>query len=368
MTQTSYSAVALADGSIPIQEFELPEIGSNDGLLKVEITGVCGSDWPYYQSYPSTKGPLILGHETVGFVETAGARALEAWGAREGDLVALEEYLPCGHCSYCRGGSFRLCDATDSLLGAGLRYGSTPVSVKPSLWGGYGQYQYLHPNTVLHKVPDGVSPRLATLALPLGNGFEWTMFQGGTNLQTTVLIQGPGQQGLACVLAAKAAGAACIIVSGLARDRERLDLAKALGADCTINVEEEDIFSTISDVTGGEMPNLIIDCSSGGAQTFLEGLHLVRKNGLVLVCGRKARPIPEFDTNILFKKNITVKGLRGHSYEAVEMALSVLKSKAYPVERLCTHDFGLNEVRQALDAVSGNADYFPIHCTVSPRF
>lgn len=368
MTNTTHSAVAMPDGSVPVMEFDLPATNSNDGLLKVEITGVCGSDWPYYKNYPSMKGPLILGHETVGFIESAGSRALDAWGIQEGDLVALEEYLPCGHCNYCRSGSFRLCDATDSLLGAGLRYGSTPVSTAPSLWGGYGQYQYLHPNTVLHKVPSGVSPKLATLALPLGNGFEWTLFQGKTNLQTTVFIQGPGQQGLACVLAAKAAGANCIIISGLGVDRARLELAKTLGADYTVNVEEDDIYSSISDITGGEMPNLIIDCSSGGTQTFLEGLHLVRKNGTVLVCGRKASPIPEFDTNILFKKNITVKGLRGHSYEAVELALSMLKSKDHPIEQMCTHNFNLNEVKSALEAVSGNAATFPIHCTVSPTF
>ena len=111
------AAVAVAPGRTEIREFEVPLPDAASGVLRVATTGVCGSDWGYYQSLPRARGPLILGHETVGHVESMGALAAQRWGVKEGDLVALEEYLPCGHCEFCRTGEFRLCDATDWRLG-----------------------------------------------------------------------------------------------------------------------------------------------------------------------------------------------------------------------------------------------------------
>jgi D-arabinose 1-dehydrogenase-like Zn-dependent alcohol dehydrogenase len=133
------AAVAIDAGETEMRDIPLPQLGVEDGLLKVEITGVCGSDWGYYQNLPRARGPLILGHETVGVIDRAGTGAQKRWGLKEGDRVALEEYLPCGHCGFCRSGEFRLCEATDWRSG-GLRYGTTPVSTPPGLWGGYAQY------------------------------------------------------------------------------------------------------------------------------------------------------------------------------------------------------------------------------------
>ena len=171
-----------------------------------EFTGVCGSDWGYYHQLPQTRGPLILGHETVGVIERAGSEARRRWGLEEGDRVALEEYLPCGHCEHCRSGDFRLCEASDWRSG-GLRYGATAMSVAPGLWGGYARYLFLHPATVFHRVPDGIAGRHAALALPLSNGIEWAYLQGRAGPGDVVVIQGPGQQGLACVAAARCAAA-----------------------------------------------------------------------------------------------------------------------------------------------------------------
>jgi hypothetical protein len=165
-----------------VRTFKEPDLPQDDGLLRVELCGVCGSDWPYYLKYPKARGALILGHEAVGHVARLGPAAAARFGIKEGDRVALEEYLPCGHCRYCRSGDFRLCDETDTLNrppdDPTIRYGSTPIAVAPSLWGGYSQYQYLHPNAVFHRVPDHV-PARAFARLPLDNNVEWTYLQGG---------------------------------------------------------------------------------------------------------------------------------------------------------------------------------------------
>jgi threonine dehydrogenase-like Zn-dependent dehydrogenase len=360
------ASVALPERRTEIREFDAPAIPRDGGLLKVEKTGVCGSDWPYFLNYPKSKGPMILGHETVGYVCEIGADAAARWGVQEGDRVALEEYLPCGHCFYCRTGEFRLCDATDTVVGNGIRYGSTSITVAPSLWGGYSQYQYLHPNAVFHKVPAHVPAVQATLALPLGNGVEWVSLSGKVQIGESVLIQGPGQQGLACVIAAREAGAGCIMVSGLTADSARLALAREFGAHHTIDVQQFDLLETVAELTNGHMADIVIDCASGGPATVVSAIQSARKGGRILLCGRKGKPIPEFDSDYLFRKNLTVKGMRGHSYQAVEMAMQLIASGRYPMEKMCTHMFGLNNVLDALNTVGGEGQPNAIHCCVDP--
>lgn len=363
------AAVSYAVRQTEVREIAFPAIAEDAGLLKVELCGICGSDWPQYNTYPRSKGPLILGHETVGVVDRLGRFAAARFGVKEGDRVALEEYLPCGHCSYCRTGDFRLCDATDTLnLSNTIRFGSTPISVAPSLWGGYAHYQYLHPNSVFHRMPAHVPAKLATLALPLGNGVEWACLQGGLKIGEAVVIQGPGQQGLACTLAARQAGAGLIIVTGKSSpsDRARLALAKEFGATHTINIDEEDLLESVADITGGMMADLVMDCSSGGPAAAISAIQLARKRGRIILGGRSPDRKAEFDTDILVRKFLTVKGVRGHSYEAVELAIQIIAGGQFPLERMCTHVFGLGEAHDALMTVGGAGQPGAIHCSIDP--
>ena len=366
---TISAAVSTAPRHTEVRPFARPEVAADAGLLKVELTGVCGSDWPYYLRYPQTKGPLILGHETVGRIETLGSVAARRFGVKEGDRVALEEYLPCGHCRWCRSGDFRLCDETDTLNRPNtIRFGSTPVSVPPALWGGYAQYQYLHPNSVFHRVADHVPAKLATLALPLGNGVEWAVLQGAVKVGEAVVIQGPGQQGLACTVMAREAGASLVIVTGRGTptDTKRLALARRLGAHHTIDIDAEDLLQRVADLTGGEMADIVMDCSSGGPKAVIAALQLARKRGRVILGGRAGGTIPEFDPDVLVKKVLTVKGVRGHSFEAVELAMQVIASGRHPLEAMCTHVFPLAETGEALKTVGGEGLPDAIHCAVDP--
>lgn len=361
------AAVAVAAGVTEIRELALPAPDAASGLLRVVCTGVCGSDWGYYQNLPTARGPLILGHETVGHVEQLGALAARHWNVKEGDLVALEEYLPCGHCEYCRSGEFRLCNATDWRLG-GIRYGATALSVAPGLWGGFAQQQHLHLNTVFHHVPQGVSARHAALALPLSNGIEWTYLQGGAGPGQTVLIQGPGQQGLACVVAAREAGAEQIIITGLGSetDRQRLALARELGAHHSIDIEAQDLLETVADLTGGRMADLVIDCAAGGPASVVSAIELARKRGRVILGGQKRQKIPAFDSDRIIANFLTVKGMRGHSYESVELALQLISGNRHNVTAMSTHSFGLAQTDLALRSLLGEGVANPIHMTIEP--
>jgi threonine dehydrogenase-like Zn-dependent dehydrogenase len=208
---TTRAAVQIAPKQMEVQELSLPEIPADAGILRVLRAGICGADVPMYAS--SDRIPRILGHENVGIIEKLGDIAADRWGVKVGDYVALEEYLPCGSCELCRSGEFRACQQTNhSSVQCALRYGSTVTTVWPGLWGGYSQFQYLHPRAVMHKVPAGVSPRMAAMALPIGNGFQWAVFDGGAGLGDTVVVQGPGQQGLdVSGTSARAGGIALVI-------------------------------------------------------------------------------------------------------------------------------------------------------------
>jgi threonine dehydrogenase-like Zn-dependent dehydrogenase len=345
-----------------IREYPLPEIPPDAGLLKIEAAGVCGTDWHMYNS---DRPPRIMGHENVGRVYKLGPLAAQRWGLKEGDRVALEEYLPCGHCGLCRSGEFRLCEQTESRRPGALRYGTTPISQPPGLWGGYSQFQYLHPNSIFHGVPENVPAELAAMCLPLGNGFQWTYFDGGVGPGQTILIQGPGQQGLACVVAAKAAGADRIIITGLQRDEARLEVAKALGADHTIDIEQEDLEARVRDITAGRGVDLSVD-TAGGSATLVKAIRLTRKGGSVLFAAAPEATAPDFQVTDLLARRLTLRPCRGHGFAAVELALHHITSMRFPLHLMATHRFGLNEVDLAVRSVGGHGAPGAIHVTVMP--
>ena len=358
------AAVQVAPKRTEMRELPLPEVPPDGGLLRVLAAGVCGSDVPYYAD--GSHGPRILGHENVGTIEKIGDLARERWRVEEGDLVALEEYLPCGFCADCRVGEYRSCAQTDTRAGT-LRYGWTPLDVAPGLWGGFSEFQFLHPRAVLHRVPAGVAPRVAALALPLGNGFQWACIDGCAGPGQTVVVQGPGQQGLACVIAAKAAGARTVIVSGLARDAHRLAAARRLGADLTVNVEEESLAAVVREATDGALADLVIDVSSGGGVPVVNGaLELVRKRGTLLLASYKRVPLDGFAIDTVIARQIAVRGVRGHSYRAVEMALALMAQHTVDLAALSTHAFGLDEVDRALRLAGGEVDDGAIHVSITP--
>lgn len=344
-----------------VREYPFPDIPPDGGVLQVEAAGVCGSDWKAYQSdHP----PRIMGHENVGRIHSIGPIAARRWGLREGDRVALEEYLPCGHCHLCRSGEFRLCEQTESRRPGALRYGTTPISEAPGLWGGYSQFQYLHPNSVIHRAPEKIPAELVAMCLPLANGIQWTCMDASVGPGKTVLIQGPGQQGLACTIAAKAAGAEKIIVSGLSRDAKRLEIARALGATHTVNVEHENLEEAVREITAGEGVDVSID-TAGAPTTLLTATNVTRKGGILLFAAASSH-LAEFPLSKLLARRVTLRPCRGHSYEAVELALRWIGAEKFPLQSLATHRFGLREVDLAVRSVGGQGVPDAVHVTVMP--
>jgi threonine dehydrogenase-like Zn-dependent dehydrogenase len=351
---TTLAAAAVGDRRFSLVELDLPAVSDLDGLLRVEASGVCGSDFKKYRV--TGMPPTVLGHETVGRIERLGESARRRWGVAEGDRVLLEEYLPCGHCSYCRSGEFRSCRVTDNAQQGALRYGSTPIAVAPGLWGGNSQFQFLHPDSVLHRVPDAVRAEHATFAIPLSNGLQWSCRDGGVEVGATVLIQGPGQEGIGCLFGCATAGAGQVIVSGRSTDRARLELARRMGADRTIDVDEDDVADAVRAATDGAGADVVIDVSGGGAATATVALQAVRRGGTVVLAS--GGPPGEFLLDVIRKKQITIRGVRGHSFWAVETALELIASGRLDLDLICGAPYPLAAIDAAFaTATDGGSDH-----------
>ncbi len=345
----------------------MPEIPADGALMKMEVAGICGTDVKLYKT-PPTKDHVIMGHENIGYIAKAGKEFTARKGFKEGDLVFVEHYVECGKCEWCHIGQYRHCENTDWRYNPdAIRYGYTSAEKAPHLWGGFAQYVYLPWNAVLHHVPKGVSPELAGVVTPMANGIEWSLFEGGVGYNSTVLIQGPGQQGLSQTVICKQAGASLIIVTGTSKDAARLEVAKALGADFVIDVDKEDPLARIKEITGGKGVDVVLDCTAGaGTLPILLGIEaLKRKAGVMVVQGEMA-DFPNFPIGRMTVKYITLKSARGHSYRACELALEQLASKRFPLDKITTHRFGLKDVDLAIKSVGNQGVANVIHASLMP--
>jgi threonine dehydrogenase-like Zn-dependent dehydrogenase len=368
VSEKTVAAVKTGPSRTELREFELPDVPPDAALMKVEVAGVCGTDVSQYK-LPLRGAPLIMGHENVGTLAKVGRLFEKHKGFKEGDLVFLEHYLPCGHCEWDHMGEYRHCAATEWFYDPqAIRYGYTSLDIEPGLWGGFSHFLYLPLNVVLHRVPEGLTPEVAGIATPMSNGIQWTLLDGGVGYGSTVLIQGPGQQGMCCTMAARQAGADRIIVTGTSKDARRLEVARAMGADAVIDVQKEDALARILEETGGRGVDVVVDCSSGGGTApMLLGIEATKRRGATMVVqGEGNQTFPDFPIGRLTRKGITMKSARGHSYRAVELGLHTLGSRRFPLELMTTHRFALSEVDYAIKSVGGEGAPGAIHVSVMP--
>jgi len=279
MAERCRAATLVAPDKIEIREYPIPDIPPDGGLVAVEIAGVCGTDVKYLHGKIELPLPTILGHEILGRVARLGGAAAALHGLKEGDRVILKGALGCGRCADCRRGAGRFCKKRTS-------YGGRTTSANaPHLFGGFADYVYLAPDILATKVPDDLPAKAAVLVgAVMANGFQWALRHGGVKMGDFVLIQGPGQQGLACAFAAKQAGAARIFVSGIGRDARRLELAKRFGADRTIDVEQENVVETVRRETDGAMADVVVDVS-GNPKAIVASIDCVRRQGTMVLAG-----------------------------------------------------------------------------------
>lgn len=343
------------------QELPIPEIGHDDALLRIEACGICGSDYEQLEGVLRTPTPVIPGHEPLGVIAKIGDGAAERWGVDVGDRVAVETMLSCRFCKNCLSGRYHLCQTRRI-------YSYIPLSVAPGLWGSYSEFMYLAPNSIVHKVDASLPPEVAVIFNPLGAGYRWAVEIPKTGPQDTVLIMGPGQRGLASVVACKDVGVKKIIVTGLAADKEKLDLALEFGADAVIDVENENAKDRVLDLTDGLGASVVVDVSSYATAPVADSLDYVSMGGTVVLAGTKGfKSIPDFVSDKIVMKEIAIRGAIGVTASGYSSAIRLLESGKSPIAKMHTHDFDLRDAELAIRTLARDIpDEESIHSCLLP--
>jgi L-iditol 2-dehydrogenase len=370
---TSRAAVMEAPGRIGVREFPVSDPGPGAVLLKMSLSGICGTDKHTYRGesrqYVGTPHereiayPLICGHENVGTIVAVGEGVRDSAGEplRPGDRVVPGANVPCGRCYYCTGGyPYYFCQHLED-------YGnSLNCAQPPYLLGGWAEYLYLLPRSRLFRVPEELPDEVAVLTevMAVTHGVETAMtllgLQGASPSGYTVAVLGVGPLGLCHVIKARLSGASTIIATD--RLRGRLEMAGTFGADLVLDVTATDgpeRAAAVSAATRGLGADIVIDCS-GFPDTFTEALALVRTGGVVIEAGTfvDMGPVPVNPNSAICTRSVTVLGIGGEKASSYEPSMRMLAANLgrYPFGEIVTHRFGLGEVAEALAvAQSGEA-------------
>jgi threonine dehydrogenase-like Zn-dependent dehydrogenase len=317
---------------------------------------ICGSDlhmWrgevPWFQ-----KTPGIQGHEMVGVVEELGpGRETDSLGQplRPGDRVAYAYFLPCGQCAACLSGN----------TGCPNRYrmrNPYTVDERPFL-GAYADYYYLLPGQWVFRVPDDLPDGLVAPANCALAQVVYGLHEIGVWLADTVVVQGAGGLGLYTVALARDMGAGRIIaVDGVP---ERLELARAFGADSVINIREAttpaERVRIVRDQTNGQGADLVVEVA-GVPAVVQEGLEMLRVGGRYLWMGNI---VPGLETRIIphdaVRQPKQILGVLAYDRWVLPRALSWLSraKDRYPLERLVSRSYPLEQINEAFAQAEWNA-------------
>jgi len=349
-----------------LKEFPLPDIGPGEGLLRVEMVGVCGSDVGMYHG-KATRAPrpypIIMGHEIFGTIAEMGEEASKRHHIKAGDRVIVEYAFGCGECFSCMNGDYIHCESY-------LNYGSM-VSCKdpPHLWGAYSEYLYLPPRAMIHQVKGDLLPEIGVLICAvLGNAIRWLRMIGGVSPGDVVVIQGPGQQGLAGVIIAREAGAERVIVTGMTKDSARFKQAKIFGADEIIDIEKANPVEAVNEITRGRMADLVMDVT-GNPKGAMSAIDLVKKKGTVILPGLYGmdKAVPLVLDKIIYKE-VRIQGVFSHDFRSVVPAIQLAESRKYPLEKMVTHRFPLEDAEKAVKVAAGEIEgEDPIKVVIVPH-
>jgi L-iditol 2-dehydrogenase len=317
-------------GNVGIYDINEPVCSENAVKIKVQYTGICGTDLHIYHDSFMNYPPVVLGHEFSGIIEEIGSNVKSV---RVGDRVTVlpSTAITCGTCTYCKQGKYMFCSDR-----RGLGYAEN---------GSFTKYVVVREDMV-YRLPDHVSLEVAALAEPLACAInaleELTSIQAGDQ----VLISGPGPIGLLCLSLLVGRGIK-VMVAGTTDDSERLKLAQKLGADIVIDVLKEDLLSIVNKETNGRGMDVVVECA--GAQGSISNcLHSLKKLGKYIQVGIVGKQVT-LDYDLILFKQIQLYGSVGHSLSTWEKVIQIFEQNKIQLSDVITDTFPLSQWEKAFD-------------------
>ena len=343
--ETMKAVICHGPENYTLEEIPVPKPGPGEILVKVEAVGICASDLKCYHGAAKFWGDanrpawaeteVVPGHESVGVVVQLDDQARQTRGVEVGDRVTTEQIVPCGKCRYCLRGEYWMCGPHDMH------------GFKRANPGAMAEYMIYSTHALVHKISKDLPAHQAAFVEPLScslHGVE----RANIKFDDVVVVAGAGPIGLGMIAGARAKSPRLLIALDVAPNK--LELAKACGADLTFNIAEVDVVEEIKKLTEGYGADVYIE-SSGHPSAVPQGLNLLRKLGTYVEYSVFGSDVTVDWSIISDDKELNVLGahLGPHTWPA---AIKMLEAKTLPMDQICTHQFPLEEFQQGLDMVA----------------
>ena len=314
-----------------LQDVPEPTIGINDVLIRVDRTGICGTDLHIYKwdawAQKTIPVPMVVGHEFVGEIIAVGSNVNDF---RVGDVVSAEGHVVCGRCRNCLAGRRHLCKDTQGIgvnrTGAFAEYISVPMT---NVW---------------HHQP-GIDRDVASIFDPFGNAVHTAL--SFDLLGEDVLITGAGPIGVMAAGIAKHAGARYVVITDV--NDYRLALAKKMGADVALNVTQGKLAEVQKQLGMKEGFDVGLEMS-GSPAAFRDMIDAMAHGGKIALLGIPSEPIA-IDWNKVVFNMLTIKGIYGREMYETWYKMTVMLESGLDIRQVITHRFHYTEYEQGFQAM-----------------
>lgn len=328
-------AMYYSNRDIRIEEMPTPKISSDELLIKVMASGICGTD--VMEWYRLKSAPRVLGHEITGEIVEVG-KGIE--NCKVGDRVFVSHHVPCNTCRYCLAGHHTACETLHT------------TNYDPGGFAEYVRVPHLNVDRGVYKLPDEVTYEEGTFIEPLACVLRAQML---ANMRpgSSVLVLGSGVSGLLHIMLAHALGAGKVIATDI--NEYRLKAAQKLGAEVVINAKD-DVPARLREANNGNLADCVIVCA-GALSVMIQALSSADRGGTIVFFAPTEPgvdvPVPVTE---LWRKEITMMTSYGASPVDLAMALELISNGNIRVKDMITHRLPFSEISRGFELVAAAKD------------